>query len=332
MNKPAIPEPQRLTPLHIAELASVPAIGNPECEQSKCFPTGDRLAAPGMPGDQGNVSNSGGEMKTALGVSNDREDGSDPLRLVALGLMTAGITHDLGNVIQVVASAIRLIDRNLGETADIRLRPIMTEALASVDRASVLTRRILGFAKSEDPMTEVMNVGVALTSLKDLLRWTAGPAVQFQLDIGEDLPAIACDPHEFGNAILNLIINARDAMAEGGRLTVSVDRKEKSDAGQEVYLELRVRDDGCGMEPETVKRAFDPFFSTKEKTRGTGLGLAMVKSFAQRLNGTVEIDSARGSGTVITMRVPECIAQPRPRPPGGDPSFVRTGTGAQTNS
>lgn len=235
-------------------------------------------------------------------LSND-----EVVRLSTLGLTTLEVAHDLGNLLQVVGSAIRLIDRNLGEATQATLNPIISGALASVERASTLSRRILDTARPR-PADGVIYLDTLLNEMRDEIVLAAGPAVQTIVQYGDYIPAIACCRTDLENVILNLVVNAKDAMREGGYLTLLVER----DRAQARALQdrpdvlLSVADTGCGMTQAVAAQAFKPFFTTKPRDRGTGLGLAMVGAFAARLGGSADIVSVVGQGTTVILRLPSC--------------------------
>jgi len=247
--------------------------------------------------------------------------GEDIQRLVALGLTTSEVAHDLGNLLQIVGSAVRLIDRGLGQACSPDLSPLIGGALSSVDRATALSRRLLDSAQAPHEPVARVYLDTVLAGIRNMILLAAGPAVAVELVVGEGLPAIRCDRHELENVILNLVSNARDAMHGAGRLIIAIEREvpdREAIAGISPGLSLRVTDTGCGMSPETAARAFQPFFTTKPRGRGTGLGLALAGAFAQRLGGSADIDSRIGEGTAITLHLPcsgRCTATP-PHPKG----------------
>ena len=224
-------------------------------------------------------------------------------RLAALGTMTAGVAHDLGNFLQIITSGLVLIDRNLRQDTGADLQPLFEGALAAVDRAAALRLRILQQARAENPEVSVFDLGAAATGMQTLFKLVAGPRVDVQVIGTPGVVRVACDPQALENAIINLVANARDAMPEGGRLTVEVARAENPTAAR---AEIRVSDTGFGMSPETLAKARTPFFTTKPEGRGTGLGLPLVCDFARRCGGAMTIESAPGDGTCVTLRLPVC--------------------------
>ncbi len=234
------------------------------------------------------------------------------MRLATLGLMTTGIAHDLGNLLQVIGSAVRLIERNVDPATGEELRPLTQGALASVDRAASLSRQILDLTSSQRALDEITYLDKIVASLRGLISLTVGPSIVVEITSEADVPAVICNTRELENAILNLVINARDAMPDGGCLTLSIHREgggrpRPSTQGAEYpKAVLCVADTGSGISPAIASQVFEPFFTTKPRERGTGLGLAMVSDFARRWGGSAEIESRVGEGTSVTLRLPGC--------------------------
>jgi signal transduction histidine kinase len=234
------------------------------------------------------------------------------MRLATLGLMTAGVAHDLGNHLQVIASALNLIHRRLEESNRQDLHPLAESAQTSVDRAAALSRQILDLSASKASTNEITFPDATVIAMRNLISVIVGSAIEVSVIASKDGPAVLCNGRELENAVLNLVINARDAMPHGGRLTISVYRDEMASnacqisGGPEPKVVICVRDTGCGMSEETIGQVFRPFFTTKAEGRGTGLGLAMVSDFARRSGGSAEIASVLGEGTSVLMRLPCC--------------------------
>ncbi len=231
---------------------------------------------------------------------------SEMVRLAALGFMTSGVVHDFRNLMQVVNSAINLIEQKLDQRTLASVAPYINGALQSVGRADVLSRQLLGVARKEDAYAEAVNLEFVLSAMELPISWTVGPEIEVELHLEKNLPAVFCSAQEFESVVLNLVINAKDAMPRGGTLRVSV---QKSDFGSGPTVVVRVTDTGCGMSAETVKHAFQPLFTTKPAGRGTGLGLAMVSDFMLRTGGSAQIESVANYGTSIILRFPACHDQ-----------------------
>ncbi|MEI9424948.1 ATP-binding protein [Mesorhizobium sp. Cs1299R1N1] len=213
---------------------------------------------------------------------------------------TAGIVHDLGNLIQVASSALNRVARDPSVSTAPALKPVIASAMTALQRAGTLVRETVGGAAANYRSLEHASVSACLTEVENLLRsaWDAS----FRLDVraGTDLAAAKCDPLGLQNAVLNLVFNARDAMPSGGLISISAATIVH---GLATMVELRVEDSGIGMTRETVLRAFDPFFTTKGKGLG-GVGLPMVKHFAEQHGGSVDIESIFGAGTTVILRLP----------------------------
>ena len=227
-------------------------------------------------------------------------------RLATLGLMTAGVAHDMGNHLQVAAAALHLLERGVERTTHPEIRARAEDAAAALQRAAALSRRIVDFSRSQSGGADSVNVDEALLAMSDALRWTAGPYARLYVDLAGGPAVVQCDLRDFENALLNLVANARDASPDGGLITVAVRRDAHSPS-----VLVAVRDEGCGMTPEAARRAFDPFFTTKGADGGAGLGLAMVADFARRAGGEASLRSVPGGGTIVLLRLQEA---PPPRP------------------
>src|SRR5262245_4865475 len=229
--------------------------------------------------------------------------GRSSLRLEALGLMTAGIVHDLGNMIQILSSTVDVLDQHPTIKATNALQPAIGRAVNSLDRARALIQQILSFARQNDTEQESVDIAMCLAGMERLLRWIGKNDMRIDIHVDADVPPVICNRGNLENAVLNLALNARDAMPEGGALSIrATPSRDNGDAVTAVAL--RVSDNGHGMTRETTARAFDPFFTTKTGAAGTGLGLTMVRRFAQETGGNVVIESTSILGTTVTLRLP----------------------------
>jgi signal transduction histidine kinase len=222
------------------------------------------------------------------------------VRLEALGLMTAGIVHDLGNMVQQMQSAVRLIARHPQVKASEGLEPILAGATMSMEQAGALIHQLLAFARNDRGMQELVDLPLCLARLEPLLRWCCGNDVELKMVIAVNLPRVLCSRRSFENAVLNLVLNARDAVSAGGRIVVCGRTRIDPIIGD--CVSLSVADSGAGMEPAIAVRAFEPFFTTK--VGGNGLGLPMVKRFAQECGGYATIESEPGEGTLVGLHLP----------------------------
>ncbi|UYY76298.1 ATP-binding protein [Sphingomonas sp. R1] len=246
-------------------------------------------------------------------------------RLEALGRLTGGVAHDLNNLLTPILGGLDLLRARIGD--DAKALRYIDSATHSAERARTLVARLLAYAKRQALMPEAILVGTMLTDLHELLQRSVGPAIGCTIDADNDLPAVRADRNQLELAVLNLVINARDAIRTGGRIsgTITVSarparRDETRGLARGDYLALAVRDDGCGMDAATLRRAMEPFFTTKTGDRGTGLGLSMVHGFAEQSAGRLVLESTPGQGTNATLVLPateppDAIADPvRDRP------------------
>lgn len=250
-------------------------------------------------------------------------------KLEAVGKLTGGVAHDFNNVLQVIGANLQLILASGPAEGDSSLRRRARSAMDAVDRGAKLSSQLLAFARQQPLRPVVFNMGDRLRTLDDLLRRTLGEPVELCIEVEEGLGNVWADVYQLENAVLNLAINARDAMPHGGRLDIVMrnvviqpdDRAAEMDPG--AYILLEVRDTGHGMSPAVLQRAFEPFFTTKGEGQGTGLGLSMVYGFAKQSGGHVSIHSARGQGTIVGLFLPRTdapatgTAAEAPRPDAG---------------
>jgi signal transduction histidine kinase len=227
-------------------------------------------------------------------------------RLAAIGEMTGGIAHDFRSLLAVIDSGLRLIERNSNDPD--KVRTYIAATREGINRGVELTSQLLIFAKRQVLDAHVGNLNEFLRGFAPFLRYGAGPNVCVRIELGSDIPACLIDPAFFDAAILNLVINARDAMPDGGEVRIFTERWEQKaivsgSPGPGTYVRVRVEDDGFGMPEEILRKAFDPFFTTKGET-GTGIGLPQVKAFAHMVGGQVSITSEKGIGTNVTLLFP----------------------------
>lgn len=231
--------------------------------------------------------------------------GRDALRLEALGLMTAGIVHDLGNMIQVLSSAVSILKRHPCVSAAEGLEPVLTGAVQALERATALIGMISGFGRAEGFEPEDLDVPLCLAGLEQPLRWITTGSIQLEFRVSPCCPRVFCSRRQLENALLNLVLNARDAMPAGGVLTIEA--MTSMTTGPSPFVTISVIDTGEGMTASTLARAFEAFFSTKSGGRGSGLGLTMVRRFAQEAGGGVTARSMPGLGTTVTLTLPAAI-------------------------
>lgn len=233
-------------------------------------------------------------------------------KVEAIGQLVGGVAHDFNNLLSPILGGLDLIKRRqIGEERD---RKIIAAALESAERARELVRRLLSFARRQPLKLVTVDLGELIENMRGLIGSTVGPATRLVIEVADDLPPCLGDANQIGMALLNLSVNARDAMAGGGVLTLTAaeERVDADEAGLRPgrYVRLCVADTGCGMDEATLARALEPFFSTKEVGRGTGLGLSSVAGLVQQIGGTLRMSSRVGEGTVVELWLP-CAGEPR---------------------
>ncbi len=248
----------------------------------------------------------------------ERQQAEESLRqaqkMEAVGQLTGGIAHDFNNLLTIIIGNIDTVTRRLDASSDPRVKRSLDNALKGAERAAALTQRLLAFSRQQPLEPKAIDVARLLAGMSDLLTRSITEAVAIQILSTPDLWRIEADPHQLENAILNLAVNARDAMGGSGALTfaarnvtVGIGKVEALAPGD--YVAIEVSDTGSGMSPETVAKVFDPFFTTKEVGKGTGLGLSMVYGFAQQSGGGVEIASVVGEGTTVRIFLPRAVSE-----------------------
>ena len=265
-------------------------------------------------------------------------------KMEAVGQLTGGLAHDFNNLLTGIIGAIELIQTRIAQNRTGELERLAAVAMASANRGAALTHRLLAFSRQQTLEPEPTDANRLVAGLEELIRRTAGATIAVSCAPAPDLWPTLCDPNQLENAILNLCINARDAMPDGGTLRIRTANARLDDNGRHDtlpptpdsgapspvtagfgdgvpgnYVMVAVADSGTGMTPEVAARAFDPFFTTKPSGQGTGLGLSMIYGFARQSGGHVRLESAQGRGTTLCLYLPRHCT---PAAPPGDP--VRT--------
>ncbi|MDP9085661.1 MAG: PAS domain S-box protein [Pseudomonadota bacterium] len=225
-------------------------------------------------------------------------------KMEAVGQLTGGIAHDFNNLLQGITGSLEIIQRRVAQRRFDDLDRFITGATGAANRAAALTHRLLAFSRRQPLDPRPVKVNPLLSSMEDLVRRTIGEGIKFDLVQSADVWLTRCDPNQLENAILNLVINARDAMPDGGRVTIETRNARLGDRTSGDYVLLAVSDTGIGMSPDVIARAFEPFFTTKPIGQGTGLGLSMIYGFARQSEGEVRIVSNVGEGTTIELYLP----------------------------
>lgn len=226
-------------------------------------------------------------------------------KMEAIGRLTGGVAHDFNNLLMAISGSLELLRKRLPE--DEKSLRLLDNAMQGVQRGSSLTQRMLAFARRQELRPETVDVRALVTDITDLIGRTIGPSIEIRTVIPGELSPILVDANQLELAILNLAVNAKDAMPGGGKLTISADETTSGetislDAGR--YVRLTIEDTGEGMDAETLSHATEPFFTTKGVGKGTGLGLAMVRGLTEQSGGSMTIDSEVGRGTRVTMWIP----------------------------
>jgi len=239
-------------------------------------------------------------------------------KMEAVGQLTGGVAHDFNNLLTAIIGNLEMACLHLDD--DNEVRPLIEIASRAAERGATLTQHLLAFARRQPLTPERVDVGELLANMSALLERTLGSDIEIALDVADGLWPVRADASQLQNAILNLAINARDAMPDGGRLTISAGNRQvtagssRADGNDDSgppggdYVAVSVADTGTGMTEETLKRAFEPFFTTKEVGRGSGLGLSMVFGFAKQSGGHASAESRPGDGTTIRLLLPRAEA------------------------
>ncbi len=255
-------------------------------------------------------------------------------KMEAVGQLTGGIAHDFNNMLTGIIGALDLIRMRLDAGRHDDLPRYLDAAHGSAQRAAALTQRLLAFSRRQSLQTRPTEVNALIRAMADLLQRSLSETTGFELELDEAAGLALADPNQLENALLNLTLNARDAMPGGGTLRIETSRL-RIDAEQaaqhavpaDEYVRLRVIDTGAGIAPGLLDKVFEPFFTTKPLGQGTGLGLSMVYGFVRQSGGFVSVDSRLGQGTVITLHLPAAAADVREVPASREPRKASAGDG-----
>ncbi|MCZ4128945.1 ATP-binding protein [Stutzerimonas balearica] len=255
-------------------------------------------------------------------------------KMEAVGQLTGGIAHDFNNMLTGIIGALDLIRMRLDAGRHDDLPRYLDAAHGSAQRAAALTQRLLAFSRRQSLQTRPTEVNALIKAMADLLQRSLSETTGFELELDEAAGLALADPNQLENALLNLTLNARDAMPGGGTLRIETSRL-RIDAEQaaqhavpaDEYVRLRVIDTGAGIAPGLLDKVFEPFFTTKPLGQGTGLGLSMVYGFVRQSGGFVSVDSRLGQGTVIALHLPAAAADVREVPASREPRKASAGDG-----
>lgn len=244
-------------------------------------------------------------------LANSREQLFQSQKMEAVGQLTGGLAHDFNNLLAGITGSFELIRTRVAQGRMNELERYITAGLGAATRAAALTHRLLAFSRRQTLQPVQVDLNKLMSGIEDLVRRTIGPAITVEVVSTVGLWSCFCDANQLENAVLNLCINSRDAMPDGGRLTIETANAWVDDAGSRQrdmpigqYVAISVTDTGVGMSPDVVARAFDPFFTTKPLGMGTGLGLSMIYGFAKQSGGQARIYSEVGKGTTVKIYLP----------------------------
>ncbi|HUD27594.1 MAG TPA: PAS domain-containing protein [Novosphingobium sp.] len=231
-------------------------------------------------------------------------------KMEAVGQLTGGIAHDFNNLLMAIMSSLALLEKRL--PADPNISRLIDNAMQGAQRGAALTQRMLAFARRQDLVPERIDIPELVFGMRDLVERTLGPAWSLDLEFPDRLPPVLADANQLEMALLNLAVNARDAMPDGGVIRITADQRntvggEAGELAAGEYIALCVIDTGVGMDEATLARAAEPFFTTKGVGKGTGLGLSMIHGLAKQLNGSFLLESTYGHGTVATLWLPVAL-------------------------
>jgi nitrogen-specific signal transduction histidine kinase/CheY-like chemotaxis protein len=228
-------------------------------------------------------------------------------KIEALGQLVGGVAHDFNNLLMAVIGNLDLLAKGIGENP--RLRRFLGGAMEGAHRGATLTQRLLAFARKQELHAEATDIPGLVEGIRGLIERSVGPMIRVCIEVEGEVPAVTVDSNQLEMALLNLAVNARDAMPGGGVLTIAVGCDEVLPHESQIlsagrYVVLSMRDNGEGMDQETLAKAVEPFFSTKAIGKGTGLGLSMVSGLAEQSGGAFDLESSPGQGTTATMWLP----------------------------
>ena len=258
-------------------------------------------------------------------------------KMEAVGQLTGGLAHDFNNLLTGITGSLDLMSARLAQGRINELERYITAAQGAASRAASLTHRLLAFSRQQTLDPKVIDPNRLVVGMEDLVRRTVGPAIAVEAVLAAGLWACRCDPNQLESAILNLCINARDAMPDGGRITietantwVDLNGAAERDMPPGQYVAVCISDNGCGMAPDVLARAFEPFYTTKPTGKGTGLGLSMIYGFAKQSGGQVRLYSEVGQGTTAKIYLPRHHGKAEQEPAVGARRALPRSEGGET--
>jgi len=246
------------------------------------------------------------KVEAQKALTKTREDLFQAQKMEAIGQLTGGIAHDFNNLLMAIMGSLEILRKRMPD--DPTLRPLIDNALQGAERGAALTQRMLAFSRRQELNMRPVDVQSLVAGMMDFLERSLRSSMRIETRFPPNLPHVLTDGVQLETALLNLVVNARDAMGEGGTVTISAERHQIGEEGGKLrsgdYLRICVRDTGEGMDPETVARATTPFFTTKGVGKGTGLGLSMVQGLTEQSGGMLSIESVRHEGTAVSLFLP----------------------------
>ena len=248
---------------------------------------------------------------------NERHKTEDMLRqaqkMEAIGQLTGGIAHDFNNLLTIVVGNLERLEQKFRDNPDISRS--IKGAMGGATRGAALTQKLLAFSRMQPLAPQQLDANGLVEGMGDLIRRAVGERIALDLRLDKSLWPVEVDPNQLENVLLNLAVNARDAMPDGGRLTIESQKcndpvLQDGETLKGQYAMLTVSDNGHGMSAETLSHAFEPFFTTKAVGEGTGLGLAQVYGFVKQSNGHIDIESETGRGTMLRICLPRAVPAP----------------------
>jgi PAS domain S-box-containing protein len=291
---------------------------------------------------QGHIAVIAGSDQTQMAVVSLFRDMTEELKrregalrlqkLEAVGQLTGGIAHDFNNLLTIISGNLELLEGSLANPED---QELLSRATRAADSGARLTRRLLTFARRRQLAPEIINLNEQVRSMTELLHRTLGATIELQTSFARDLWLTRADAGEVEAAVINLAINARDAMPNGGKLSIRTRNAmlEGDEIGFEGpleagdYVQISVSDNGTGMSKEVLGRVFEPFFTTKPPGRGTGLGLSTIYGFVKQSGGNITIYSEQGTGTTVNLYFPRCVDYAASASAGADTAKAERGSG-----
>jgi PAS domain S-box-containing protein len=246
------------------------------------------------------------KVEAQKALTKTREDLFQAQKMEAIGQLTGGIAHDFNNLLMAIMGSLEILRKRMPD--DPALRPLIDNALQGAERGAALTQRMLAFSRRQELNMRPVDVPSLVAGMMDFLERSLRSSMRIETRFPPGLPHVLTDGVQLETALLNLVVNARDAMSESGTVTISAERHQIAEEGGKLksgdYLRICVSDTGEGMDPETVARATTPFFTTKGVGKGTGLGLSMVQGLTEQSGGMLSIESVRHEGTTVSLFLP----------------------------